>query len=96
MALRSVTRTISSVARAVAPSLFGDVTLLDPIGCVGSAVTSLASRKGFLETGRAATGASTGLVVPDPTLFRKGLFEARGEETRSGNISVAVGRGVRW
>ena len=94
MALTSDVRTKSSVARAVVPLLLGDVTVFDPAGCVGSAVTSLASRKGFLETGRAATGASTGLVVSEPTLFRKGLFEAKGEETRPVNISVAVGKGA--
>ncbi len=82
-----------SVARAVAP-LLEDALFDIPAGCVDSAATSFASKKGFLETGRATTGPSMGLVAPEPTLFRKGLLEAKGEDTRSGNILGAVSKAV--
>lgn len=44
---------------------------------------SLVSRNGFVDIGRIELGPLTGLVVSEPTLLRKGLLEANGEETRS-------------
>ena len=88
-------RTRSSVAFSVAPPL-DVVAPLVTVGCVVLAVTSFVSRKGFLETGRAAPGPLTGLVAPEPTLLRKGLFEARGEETRSEEILAIIDRGGCW
>lgn len=83
-------RTKSSVAFSVAPP-FGDVVVpfVTRI-CAGSAATSLESRNGFLDTGPTASGPVTGLVEPGPTLLRKGLLEARGEETRSVGELVAL------
>lgn len=45
--------------------------------------TSLVSRNGFVAIGLMELVAWSGLIEPDAILFRKGLFDARGEAIRS-------------
>ena len=72
--------TINSVVFSVAPPLDDGLPFMLDTG-MGPAVNSLESRKGFVEIGRTDVFALVGLV--EPTLVRKGLFEAKGESARS-------------
>jgi hypothetical protein len=85
---REILLTSSSVASAVAPPLEDVAPFV--VGRAGSAATSVASRKGFLEMGRGGGTPASGLVEPEPTLLRKGLLEARGELRRSVDVLVRI------
>lgn len=78
---------------SVAPFFSPDVSL--PTTCTVDDATpiSVLSRNGFVDTGRTVVIPFTGLVDPEPTLLRKGLLDAKGEDTRSvPDVSVRAER----
>lgn len=56
-----------------------------PAGC-GEEGSSFVSRKGLVEIGRPDCDPDEGLGGPEEILFRKGLFERRGDGRRSSEV----------